>query len=145
MPLSFCMYFLRTPFAFRCWLKNSIYSICHYHSFMFQYRNHFTIGIKKLASAKTVFPHPIGIVIGEGVNIGYNCTIYQNVTIGLKSSSDKNYPRIGNNVKVYANSIIIGDIEIGDNCIIGASTVVTQSIPPNSVVAGIPGKIVKHI
>ena len=38
--------------------------------------NHFTIGLKKLASYKVKFPHPIGIVIGIGVEFGSNCVVY---------------------------------------------------------------------
>ena len=98
--------------------------------------------MKSLAQARVFFPHPLGIVIGKGVSIGNGCRIYQNVTIGLKNETDTQYPKIGNNVTIYANSIIIGDIVIGDNTIIGASTVVTKSIPPNSIVAGNPAKII---
>ena len=49
---------------------------------------------------------------------------------------------IGNNVFIGNRSILLPGIEIGDNCVIGAGTVVTKSIPPNSVVAGNPMRIV---
>ena len=86
-----------------------------------------------------LFPHPVGIVIGQGVNIGKNCTIYQNVTIGSKNGK---YPKIGNNVIIYANSVVVGDITIGDNSIIGAGSVVLKSFPSNSIIAGNPAKII---
>ena len=44
---------------------------------------------------------------------------------------------------VGASAIIIGDITIGDNVVIGAGSVITKSIPANSVVVGNPGKILK--
>ena len=86
-------------------------------------------------SSKIKFPHPLGVVIGEGVTIGKNCCIYQNVTIGQK---DNKYPKIGNNVIIYANSVLVGDISIGDNCIIGANSFVNKSFPENSIIAGNP-------
>lgn len=92
--------------------------------------------------SKIKFPHPIGIVIGEGVEIGKNCIIYQNVTIGQKNNK---YPKIGNNVTIYAGAIVIGDIVIGDNCVIGANAVVNKSFPKNSVIVGIPARKIGKI
>ena len=82
------------------------------------------------------------IIFAESV--GENCEIWYNVTIGRAHNLCRR-PRIGNNVKVCAGAIVLGDIEIGDNCIIGAGAVVTKSIPANSVVGGNPAKIIKTI
>ena len=83
------------------------------------------------------FPHPTGIVIGEGVKIGENCTIYQNVTLGRKNKDIAEYPSIGNNVTIYCNSTIVGNIEVGENSIIGCNTVVLKSVEPNSKCVGV--------
>jgi serine O-acetyltransferase len=110
--------------------------------------NDLTIGIKELGRQGTFFPHPIGIVIGEYVKIGKKCTIYQNVTIGAKSQKDainKKYPKIGNNVSISSHAIIIGNITIGNNVIIGAATLVNKDIPDNAVVIGNPFKILKTV
>ena len=56
--------------------------------------------------------HPIGIIIGEGVQIGKNVTIYQNTTLGRKHEKSTAYPRILDNATIYANCLIIGDVEI---------------------------------
>ena len=144
-PLALANYLITSTIKSRLIFSDIIYSVCYYKKFNIQTSNHFTIGIKKLALARTQLPHPVGIVIGKGVTLGDDCKIYQNVTIGLRRDSDDKYPRIGNNVTIYANSIIIGGIEIGENSIIGASSVITQDIPPNSIVAGSPGKVVKKI
>ena len=85
-------------------------------------------------------PHPFDIAIGKDVIIGDNATIYHDVTIGQNNEKS---PVIGDNVIVYAGAKIFGDIKIGDNVIVGANAVVTHSIPSNSVVAGIPAKIIK--
>ena len=82
------------------------------------------------------FGHPIGIVIGSNAVIEKKCSIYQNVTIGANFASDNKMPRIKQNTKISAGAKIIGDIIIGENCIIGANAVVTKSIPDNSIVVG---------
>lgn len=52
---------------------------------------------------------------------------------------------IGDNVFIGVNSIILPDVTIGDNCIIGAHSVVTKNIPDNSVVVGIPARVIGDI
>lgn len=75
-------------------------------------------------------------------SMGEDCQIWQNVTIGRAHDKGRR-PRIGNNVKICAGAVVIGDIEIGDNVIIGANAVVTKSIPANCVVCGNPAIIIK--
>jgi len=96
-------------------------------------------------SKGTNFKHPIGIVIHPDVEIGNNCTIFQNVTIGYGKYNEetrRNVPKIGNNVRIYANAIIIGGITIGDNVKIGAGSVVINDIPDNVTVVGNPATII---
>jgi putative colanic acid biosynthesis acetyltransferase WcaB len=54
-------------------------------------------------------------------------------------------PRIGHNVDIGVNVTIIGDIEIGDNVIIGAGSVVTKNVPANSVMVGNPARLLKKV
>ncbi len=95
-----------------------------------------------LLKKKTLFCHPIGICIAKKATIGKNCHIYQNVTIG---ASKGGFPKIGNNVSIFAGAVVIGDITIGDNAIIGANAVVTKDVPANTIVAGVPAKVIKTI
>ena len=74
---------------------------------------------------------------------GKNVYLRQGVTVGNSGRKKCRHPRIGNNVTFGANAVVIGDIEIGDGTVIGANAVVTKSTPPNSVVAGVPAKIIK--
>jgi len=73
--------------------------------------------------------------------MGENCQVWHNVTIGRAHNKGRR-PRIGNNVKICAGAIVIGDIEIVDNVTIGAGAVVTKSIPANCVVVGNPAHII---
>lgn len=96
-----------------------------------------------LLSQGTLFRHPIGIVTTRHFKIGTNCEIFQNVTIGRKRES---FPVLGNNVKVFPSSCILGKAVIGNNSIIGAgSIVVDQVIPEDEVWAGNPAKFIRKI
>lgn len=89
------------------------------------------------------FPHPTGIVIGADVNVGENCIIYQNVTIGgarVGEGAQSKYPTIGNNCILYAGSKILGEISISDGTTVGANAVLLRDTEPDSTYAGIPAK-----
>lgn len=53
--------------------------------------------------------------------------------------------KIGNNVYIGLNSTILLGVTIGDRCIIGAGSIVTKNIPPNSVAAGVPARVIKSL
>jgi serine O-acetyltransferase len=87
--------------------------------------------------------HGMGVVIGETTEIGENVTIYQGVTLGGTSlKREKRHPTLGNNVVVGAGAAILGAITIGDGSRVGGGSVVVNDVPPNSVVVGIPGKVI---
>ncbi len=54
-------------------------------------------------------------------------------------------PTIGDRVTLAANVVVIGDITIGNNVIVGAGSVVVKDVPDNVVVAGNPAKIIKSL
>ena len=89
-----------------------------------------------LVPGRVKFPHPVGIVIGDGVSIGQNCQIYQGVTIGLKDHAAKDYPVIGDDVFIYAGACVLGGIRVGDRAVIGAGALVTRDVPSEAVVYG---------
>ncbi len=126
-------------------IRELFYSIIYYKSVRLTITNHLTIGVKILGEKRVWFPHPIGIVIGKMVIIGSGCKIYQNVTIGSKDELGLSYPKIGNNVTIYANSILVGDISIGDNVIIGAGTFVNADVPDNAIAVGNPMRVIQSV
>ncbi|MGC8972381.1 MAG: serine O-acetyltransferase [bacterium] len=89
--------------------------------------------------------HGMGVVIGETTEIGDDVLLYQGVTLGgTGKDKGKKHPTLGNNIVVGAGAKVLGPVTIGDNVKIGAGSVVLKSIPPNSTVVGVPGKIVRR-
>lgn len=86
------------------------------------------------------YAHPYSTVL-NAESIGDNFSCIHCVTIGKK---DNHRPRIGNNVSVGCHVTIIGNINIGNNVIIGAGSVVVKDIPDNAVVVGNPARIIKY-
>ena len=88
--------------------------------------------------------HGMGIVIGETAEIGDDCTIYHNVTLGgTGHDTGKRHPTLGNNVLVATGAMVLGPITIGDNARIGANAVVLKNVEENATVVGVPGKMVR--
>ena len=87
--------------------------------------------------------HGMGIVIGETAEIGNDCTIYHNVTLGGTGKDiNKRHPTIGNNVMIGAGAKVLGPIIIADNVKIGAGAVVLKECLENGVtLVGMPSKI----
>jgi serine O-acetyltransferase len=89
--------------------------------------------------------HGMGIVIGETAEVGADVTLYHGVTLGGTSGNKgKRHPTIGDRVVIGAGAKVLGAITIGSDSRIGANAVVVKSVPPNSVVVGVPGQIVKR-
>ncbi|MGE3153715.1 MAG: serine O-acetyltransferase [Nitrospiraceae bacterium] len=88
--------------------------------------------------------HGMAVVIGETAEIGDFVTLFQGVTLGgTGKERGKRHPTIGNHVVVGAGAKILGAIRIGDNVKIGANSVVLKSVPPHSTVIGVPARIIK--
>ena len=87
--------------------------------------------------------HGMGVVIGETAEVGENVTLYQGVTLGGTSlKREKRHPTLERNVVVGAGSAIIGAITLAEGTRVGAGSVVVKDVPPNSVVVGVPGKVI---
>jgi serine O-acetyltransferase len=89
-------------------------------------------------------PHPVGIVIGLGAVVGEGVTIYQNVTIGQAGKGTPVYPRVGDRVTIYPGAVVVGDIDIGDDVVVGANAVVLRSFSGGQHVAGVPARVLSR-
>ncbi|WP_367679962.1 serine O-acetyltransferase [Buchnera aphidicola] len=93
--------------------------------------------------AGVILDHATGIVIGETARVGNNVQILHSVTLGsIGSAKGDRHPKVQSGVMIGAGAKILGNIKIGSNTKIGANAVVLSSIPANTTVVGIPGKIV---
>lgn len=88
--------------------------------------------------------HGMGVVIGETTEIGDDCTIYHQVTLGgTGKEKKKRHPTIKNNVMIGCGSKVLGNITIGNNVKIGANAVVLKDVESDTTVVGIPANKVK--
>ena len=85
------------------------------------------------------------ITIGDRCHITHGCVILSHDHIRGRLHPDRpvaDTVRIGNNVFVGVNAVVLPGVEIGDNSVVGAGAVVTKSVPPNTVVAGNPARAI---
>ena len=83
-----------------------------------------------------------GMILGAR-EIGNDVILRQNTTLGIRSVEDLNAkPTIGDFVDIGAGAVIVGNISVGENSVIGANSVVYMNVPPSSVVVGVPGRII---
>ncbi len=84
------------------------------------------------------------IFVGD-VNIGENCNLSQEVTIGVAGRGDKRgMPVLGDRVYIAAGAKVFGQVVLGDDVVVGANAVVTKSFPDCSVVGGVPAQLISH-
>lgn len=92
-----------------------------------------------------IIDHGMGVVIGETAVVGNGVIIYQGVTLGGTSlRREKRHPTIHDRVVIGAGAKVLGAIDIGAGTRIGSNSVVVESVPANSTVVGIPGKIIQR-
>lgn len=107
------------------------------------------IGDDVWIGAFTVIDGSGGLSIGQGCNISAGAQIYTHSTVA-RCLSDRAAPverrptRIGRNVHVGANAVILMGVDIGDFCVIGAGAVVRQDTvaPPYSALVGVPARVI---
>lgn len=86
----------------------------------------------------------MGAVLGGRAIVGENSHIGANAVLaGVIEPASADPVRIGNNVTVGANAVVLEGVQVGDNAVVGAGAVVTKNVAPNEVVAGVPAKVIK--
>lgn len=83
-----------------------------------------------------LLPHPNGVVLHPDVEVGPNCILFQQVTLG--TGPKPGLPRLGGHVDVGPGAKILGGVVVGDHAVIGANAVVLRDVPAGAVVAGVP-------
>ncbi len=96
-----------------------------------------------------------GVVIEDGCNVQENCTIHMfpGITVRLRESAHIGHgaiihgAQIGRNCLVGMNAVIMDEVELGDECIVGALAFVKtgEKIPPRSLLVGNPARIVRQV
>lgn len=107
-----------------------------------------TLGKNVFINSGCCFQDHGGITIGDGTLIGHNVVL---ATLNHELSPQKRGTTIplpitiGNNVWIGSNATILQGVTIGDGAVVAAGAVVTKSVPDNTVVGGVPAKIIKQI
>lgn len=86
-------------------------------------------------------PHPNGVVIHPQAEIGPNCLIFQQVTVGMANGG---LPSLGGHVDVGAGAKVLGAVQVGNHARIGANAVVLDDVPAAAVSVGVPARIVSR-
>lgn len=140
-PNTNCVYLAR-----KTWFLHSRGKFCKLYAKFLYLRIYHKYGCCIFPSAKVgkgfYIEHPVGIVIGN-CTIGENFTIHQNTTIGVRHRFDDSkglIPKIGSNVHLCSNAVILGDITITDNVTIGAGAIVLKDITEAGTYVGIPAR-----
>lgn len=120
-----------------CLLKILFSTLCHIHGI--------TLPICAKIGRGLYMPHYGCVVINNKAQIGTDAIIMQCVTIGSNwCGNHAGVPTIGDRIIICSNSVIVGNVRIGNNVFIGAGTIVTKDIPDNSLVMGNPMRIIPN-
>lgn len=112
-----------------------------------------TIGSGCFLNKNTMLAAQEGIEIGDHVMFANNCFVGDSdhahddpdVPVTMQGFVAKGPVRIGSNVWFGVNCVVTGGVEIGDRAVIGANSVVTSDIPPRTIAAGVPAKVIREI
>ncbi|MBF0469867.1 MAG: serine O-acetyltransferase [Gammaproteobacteria bacterium] len=89
--------------------------------------------------------HGMGVVIGETAVVGDDCTLYHGVTLGGTSwKRGKRHPTLEDGVVIGAGAKVLGPIVIGSGARVGSNAVIVKSVPPQTTVVGVPGRMVQR-
>lgn len=90
---------------------------------------------------RVTIDHGAGVVIGETAEVGDDVHMYHGVTLGGNDPRPvKRHPTVRAGAVLGANATLLGDIEVGENASVGAGAVVTDDVPADATVAGVPAE-----
>lgn len=130
------LYLMTNHKYFRGTFYHRIGKLKHLCSFLAPCAHDFVLGSMPIGPGFNA-AHSFSTVV-NAKSVGKNCTVFQDVTIGF---SKDGCPTIGDNVTIYANSVVVGSIKIGNNVTIAACTFVNKDVPDNCLAIGVPAVI----
>jgi len=111
----------------------------------YSHKYHFDISHKAQIGPGLTIAHFGYIIVMRNDVIGDNCTLRPGVVFGKKLTEDTDGAIVGDDVSFGVGSVVVGNVSIGNNVIVGANSVVTSDIPSNCVIAGAPARIIRKI
>ncbi len=140
-------YALRYMCAYRCFnnTQNKILKlICKYILRIYRLKYGLEIPVETKIGKGLYLGHAYNITINPEVKIGDNCNLHKGCLIGQENRGKrKGAPKLGNQVWVGINAVIVGNVIIGDDVLIAPNTYVNCDIPSHSIVYGNPC-VIKH-
>lgn len=146
-------FFTEISFKYMYWWRKTRYHYIKGHNIRFRLcqimLKHYTYKYSCEISYKTeigkgaCITHPVGVVV-FAKKIGQGAWFHSGCVIGQAHNGQADMPTIGDNVSFGVGYKVLGNITIGNNVIIGANAVVIHDVPDNSIVAGIPAKVIGH-
>lgn len=131
-------------YAHWCWQKG-LKTLAVYISYNAKVKTGIDIHPAANIGSGIFIDHGVGLVIGETTEIGNDCVLYQDVTLGGTGKDvGKRHPTIEEGVMICAGAKVLGPVHIGAHSKIGAGSVVLKDVPPYSTVVGVPGRVVKQ-
>ena len=116
--------------------------------FYTDFGKHITVGKHVFINACCHFQDHGGITLGDGCLIGHNvvfATLNHGIAPEERASTFPAPIKVGNNVWIGSNATILQGVTIGDNAIVGAGSVVTKDVDPNTIVGGVPAGFIRQI
>jgi len=117
-------------------------------SFYCDYGYNINVGENFYANHNSVFLDAAKITFGDNVFIGPNCGFYTaehplEVNVRNRGLERAREIKVGNNVWIGGNVCVLAGVTIGNNCVLGAGSVVTKNIPDNALACGNPARVVR--
>ena len=111
------------------------------YNWMVQHKENLKLGYRTDIGAFTYINAKFGVTIEDEVQIGSHTSIYSVSTIDEKSGP----VTLKRNCKIGSHTVIMPNVTVGENAIVGVHSLVNSDIPPNTIAYGIPAKVVKKL
>jgi serine O-acetyltransferase len=92
-------------------------------------------------------PHPVGVGLAADAHLGEKVRLFMGVLVAGGANEDPSrdgFPTIGNRCYIFSHSLVMGPVQIGDDAIIGANSLVLSSVPPGAIATGSPARFSRY-